>query len=185
MLDLSDLLPYLEIDHSNIRFLSGAEVREPYRGILVHSNDLTPTIEHIIGCQLGIVVVRCHTRANVLFRHVQLVPENDIDTPLALGYISVSLNTLSERARSLVIDGKRPFGTILRTDNIVHTNTPRGFFRMTLPALLSNSLRVPQGHTAYGRYGEITNEFNRPLAKVMEILSPFGLPISRQLRRRS
>lgn len=162
----------LEMQERDICIVEPDDIEEPFRTMLVHSQDMTPTLEHSAGSRIGLVVLCREISGNVLLRQVLLLAEELDRTPLVLGNIEIGLNHLPEHARELVMDGVIPFGAILRQEQIDHWNSPGEFFRLRLSAPLSKHFDAAFGQITYGRSRIITDRNEAILAQVMEILSP-------------
>jgi|ERR1700761_689737 len=164
----------LKISEHDIFAVRPDEIDEPFNTLLVHSRNMTPTLEQFVGCRIKLAVLRSEHRRDVLLRQVLLLMENFRRTPLVLGNIKINLNNLPESARALVLDGVIPFGTILREEQIEHQNEPAGFFGVRLSEPLSNYFGAHSAQVTYGRYRNISAGNKATLAQVMEILSPLS-----------
>jgi hypothetical protein len=56
-----------------IEAVEGRDVPEPYKSLLVHSDDMTPTLERFYGDKIHIRVLRRQQRDDFYFREVVLV----------------------------------------------------------------------------------------------------------------
>ena len=84
-------------------------IPEPYRSLLVHENDMTPTLEAAYGQRIHIRLVSRKVEADVLLRQVVLVLDSD-ERPVEFGAIRIQLNQLPAAARARVLEGKLPLG---------------------------------------------------------------------------
>ncbi|HLM97687.1 MAG TPA: hypothetical protein VK335_00290 [Bryobacteraceae bacterium] len=151
--------------------VSASEVPEPYRGLLVHPRDMTPTLENAYGRNIHLRVLERTLAGNVLSREVVLVPEGG-SAPVAFGVIKINLEHFSEPARALVLEGQEPLGAILRGQAIAHTSHPNPYFRVTADPLMRKALHLVETCVLYGRRNVILDGAGRTLAQVVEILPP-------------
>ena len=151
--------------------VDGHEVPEPYRGLLVHARDMTPTLESAYGRNIHLRVLDRTLAGNVLSREVVLVPEGG-SAPVAFGVIKINLEHFSEPARALVLEGQEPLGAILRGQAIAHTSHPNPYFRVTADPLMRKALHLAETCVLYGRRNVILDGAGRTLAQVVEILPP-------------
>ena len=151
--------------------IDGSEVPEPYRSLLVHTGDMTPTLETAYGRNIRLRVLQRTLADNVLSREVALVPEGQA-APVAFGFIKINLDHFSEQARQLVLECRQPLGAILRSQAIAHTSHPDTYIRLTADPLIGWALRLTEPCVLYGRRNVIVDATERTLAHVVEILPP-------------
>ncbi len=143
----------------------------PYRSLLVHDRDMTPTLENAYGRGIQLRVLQYQLRDNVVSRQVALVARGS-DKPVAFGAIKIDLEYFPQRARRLVLERKQPLGTILRTQNVQHASRPDAFMRVESDALINGALQLSGTHQLFGRRNVILDSEERILAQVVEILPP-------------
>jgi len=151
--------------------VSGHEVPEPYRGLLVHTRDMTPTLENAYGRNIHLRVLERTLAGNVLSREVVLVPEGG-SAPVAFGVIKINLEHFSDPARAVVLECREPLGAILRSHAVTHSSQPDVFFRVEADALMCGALHLSEPRTLYGRRNVLRDGAGRTLAQVVEILPP-------------
>lgn len=151
--------------------VDGHEVPEPYRGLLVHSRDMTPTLESAYGRNIHLRVLDRTLAGNMLSREVVLVPDGG-SAPVAFGVIRINLEHFSEPARALVLEGQEPLGAILRGHAIAHSSHPDPYFQVTADPLMRKALHLAEACILYGRRNVILDDAGRTLAQVVEILPP-------------
>ena len=151
--------------------LDGSEVPEPYRRLLVHSNDMTPTLERFYRRRLGLRVLRSEPGEEVYRREVVLQLSGS-HRPVSYGAIGIHLRHLPESARPIVLEERLPFGRILQSETIAHLSWPQAFFRLDADAHIGRLLEVPGDPVLYGRRNVLVDGQRRLLAEVLEILAP-------------
>ncbi len=173
---------YTQSGHSfpRIEALDEAKMPEPYKRLLVHAEDMTPTLEKFYAQQVGITVLNSDLQSDFYLREVVLkVPGKDTSgkEPHAIEYgvIRIFLNRLTPAARRKVLEQQGPFGSILREEAIVHTSWPQSFFRVEADARLVSLLHIRKPQELYGRRNILLDGSRHALAEVIEILAPVDL----------
>jgi chorismate-pyruvate lyase len=156
-------LPRLDVLKEN-------EVVEPYKRLLVHSSDMTPTLEAFYKESLGLTVLSRELQRDSYLREVVLTINQQ--RPVEYGVIRICLDRFPPAARRRVLDEQRPLGHILQTEGLPHLSWPQAFFRVQSDAHMRTVLRLQQPGTLYGRRNVILDGTRRLLAEVLEILAP-------------
>jgi chorismate-pyruvate lyase len=148
-----------------------SDVPEPYRSLLVHTRDMTPTLAGFYQRGVQLRVLRYALRHDVFSREIILVLDGD-ERPVVFGAIKIYLERFPVEARRLVEEMKQPLGTILQTQGIVHTSRPEAYIQVTADATINGALGLAGSHRLYGRRNGLWNESQQALAQVVEILPP-------------
>lgn len=151
--------------------ISGDEVPEPWRSLLVHDRDMTPTLESHYRDEIHIEVLGRERRGEAYFREVVLRLDGD-DRPVEFGANRISLDRLPTVIRRLVLQEQLPFGHILKAHELPHRGAPEAFFRVEADPLMARALRVAPGLVLYGRHNTLRDLEGRPISEVVEILPP-------------
>jgi len=166
---------------------SGSDLPQPYRKLLWHQYNMTPTLEAFFNCSLALRVLDKssavdHARSSdVLSRWVLLVDEAKADTGPAcvreFGAINILLHNMPEYVRAAIRDGVRPLGTILIESKIEQRHTAQHFFAMPPDAVLLSAMEVDSKLVAphcllYGRCNSILDSQGHTLAQVVEVIPP-------------
>ena len=151
--------------------LSGEEMPEPYRHLLVHSRDMTPTLEAFHGHKLIITVLSREREESSYYREVLLRPALETP-PVEYGVIRIHLDKLPSGARAAVLAEERPFGDILQTEAIGHLSWPQAFFQIEADDHIGRVLGLRPPATLYGRRNVLVDGSRRLLAEVIEVLPP-------------
>jgi len=151
--------------------VDGRDMPEPYRSLLVHNRDMTPTLERAHDRRIRLRVLRSTVADDVLSRQVVLVAEGS-EIPVAFGASKIHLEHFPEDARPLVLEGKQPLGAILRSQGIAHAGRPEVFLEVTADALIHDVLGLTEPARLYGRRNMLVDAAGRTLAEVVEILPP-------------
>jgi chorismate-pyruvate lyase len=151
--------------------VAGEEVPEPFRRLLVHESDMTPTLEAYHGERIGLRVLTKRIENGALFRQVLLVRESD-GRPVEYGAIAIHLDRFPPRAVAQILEGRVPLGTILHSLEISHRSRPRAFIRITVDEVLGDALGLSPPRSLYGRRNVLRDPAGIELADIVEILPP-------------
>jgi len=151
--------------------IDGELVPEPYKTLLVHQNDMTPTLEEFYGHTLHLRVLGREQRGNEYFREVVLQLEGS-DQPVEFGAIKIHLERFSPTVRRRILKEQWPLGHILKDFAIAHTSRPAAFLRVASDPLINSALGLTGAQVLFGRRNTLFNPAKRPLAEIVEILSP-------------
>jgi chorismate-pyruvate lyase len=155
------LPPFAEIE--------GEAVPEPYRSLLVHKNDMTPTLEKYHGFGVHLDVLGRRRKGNAYFREV-ILRLDGTDQPVEFGAIRINLARFTAAARKEILAERLPLGHILEEFKIPHTSRPRAYLRLATDKLISRVLEMTGAHVLYGRRNTLYDPQQRPLAEIVEIL---------------
>ncbi len=150
------------------------DVPEPYKNLLVHARDMTPTLAEYYQRGIQLRVLRHTLRHDIFSREIILVLEGD-GRPVVFGAIKIYLERFPAEARRLIREMKLPLGTILQTQGIGHTSRPEAYIQVTTDVTINSALGLTGSHLLYGRRNVLWNDSQEPLAKVVEILPPSSL----------
>jgi hypothetical protein len=171
--DVQDLLyPLVEFwsprDHAfDVTQITGEEMPEPYRGLLVHERDMTPTLEQYWGSDIHLDVLARSVTDDELLRHVILRTTDG--RPVEFGAIRILLDLFPKAAQADILSGRAPLGALLREYEIPHRSAPAGFFRMAPNALTRQAFGWRDAAEHYGRHNRLSCD-DGLLADVVEIL---------------
>lgn len=154
-----------------IETVAGEEVPEPYQALLVHQDDMTPTLEKAYGDTIHIRVLHRQQREDVYFREVVLVTDKD-EQPVEFGASKINLGLFPAAAKRDILDERLPLGHILAERGVAHNSRPKAFLRVQSDAFINSVLGLTGTHTLYGRRNTIWDAQQRPLAEIVEILPP-------------
>lgn len=152
-----------------IERIDGAEMPEPYRTLLVHENDMTPTLERHYGSQIHLRVLRSERNGDHYHREVVLRLD-DSDKPVEFGANRVELDLYPDEAQEWILKEYVPLGSILARFNIAHVCHPSAYLRITSDELICRELEVPEGALLYGRRNTLRNPKGQALSEIVEIL---------------
>jgi chorismate-pyruvate lyase len=155
----------------NLTRLRPDEVPQPYQRLLVHSADMTPTLEEFYGRPLGLTVMSREREEDAYLREVVLTLAAE-KCPIEYGAIRIHLNRLPPGSRRSVLEEQRPLGKILEIEAIPHLSWPQAFFRIESDSRTKAALRLGQPGELYGRRNVLLDGSRHLLAEVIEVLAP-------------
>lgn len=151
--------------------IEGAAMPEPHRGLLVHENDMTPTLQNFHHDSLHVQALHAEDRGDFYFREVLLVLDGS-GRFVEYGAIKINLGLLPADARREVLEARLPLGRILNTHHIAHASRPKAYLQLVPDDYISSVLGLAGSSVLFGRRNTLTNRDRLPLAEIVEILPP-------------
>lgn len=150
-------------------------VPQPYKSLLVHTQDMTPALEQFHGGRLRLRVLRREQREQSYLRGVTLILDGT-DRAVAFGAIKINLALFSPASRKDILLEKYPLGHILEEHALPHSGRPRAFFAVEADDFISRALLCSVHDSLYGRRNSLLDQHQRSLAEVVEILPSIESP---------
>ncbi len=144
---------------------------EPYKALLAHRDDMTPTLEKFHRRSLHLRVLGRRREGREYFREVVLLLDGS-DQPVEFGAIKIDLDLVSQTVREQILAEKLPFGHILAANQVPHRSRPSAFLRLASDALINDALKLSGAQVLFGRHNTLLDPQDRPLAEIVEILPP-------------
>jgi chorismate-pyruvate lyase len=154
----------------SITQIAGHDMPEPYRTLLVHRGDMTPALENHYNQTIHLNLLQARREGNFYLREVVLMLDAS-NLAVEYGAIAINLDCFSPAAREIVLDGKRPLGTILREQKMAHSSQPRAYLQIEPDATIAADLQLAVPTILYGRRNRLLAEDGASLAEIVEILS--------------
>jgi len=155
--------------------VEGRDVPEPYRSLLVHNRDLTPTLADAWQRTMRLRILKRIVTDDVVAREIVLDVENSERTAVYAA-IKIFLDRFPSEARRLILEGKQPFGSILQGQGIDHFSRPQSFFHVAADNVINRALGLTGEFVLYGRRSALWKSPGIALAQVLEILPPWHPP---------
>lgn len=152
-----------------VELVSGEDVPEPYKSLLLHSNDMTPALEKYHGETLHLKILNRQQRDDAYFREVVLATD-ETGNPVEDGAIKINLLLFPPNARLQILQERLPLGHILAELKILHRSRPEVYLKVTSDPFIDSALGLPPSSTVYGRRNVLLDPDQRSLAEVVEIL---------------
>jgi len=168
---LSDFYGRAKLPLPRIEIIPGDEVPEPYKSLLVHKNDMTPTLENFHNSRIHLELLGRDRRWSFYYREVVLRLDHD-EKPVEFGANKVYLGHFSEAAQEQILLEQVPLGRILKECNVRHQTEAKHFLRVQPDALILKALELETPVVLYGRKAVISDPQGHPLSEIVEILPP-------------
>jgi chorismate-pyruvate lyase len=154
-----------------VELIPGEAVPEPYRSLLVHANDMTPTLEAFHEDHVHLEILHRVRRGDFYFRQVILRLVRD-ERPVEFGANKIYVGRFPEDLRELILADDVPLGRILRDFQLPHVTEARAFLRVQSDDIMGAAFELNGPTTLYGRKAVISDLQGRPLSEIVEILPP-------------
>ncbi len=155
----------------HLKRVPGDEVPEPYKQLLVHNRDMTPTLKAYYKDTLEVEVLRRDQRGDFYFREVLLVIHGSRQ-PAEFGAIKINLALLSSPARKEILEERTPLGEILEKHAIEHSSRPKAYLQIKSDEFIGAVFKLSQPQWLYGRRNTLSDPAHRAIAEIVEILPP-------------
>jgi len=153
----------------DFRFMPGEEVPYPYRSLLVHSNDMTPTLAAFHHSKLYLEVHEHESSDAFVIRLVTLHAAAS-DVPVEFGAIAIQLSSLPAEMQAQVVAGKKPLGALLGEFGVEHYGSPAAYFSVPADERIAKALNQQAGEVFYGRCNQLLDREGIVFADIVEIL---------------
>ena len=151
--------------------VDGEAVPQPYRRLLVHNNDMTPTLKKFHERHIHLRLLGRRRKRDQYFREVVLLLDGS-DEPVEFGAIMINLNLFTPEAREHILEEQRPLGHIMQECGVRHSSRPKAFLRLASDQFINQALQLSGAHVLYGRRNTLFDPQERALAEIVEILPP-------------
>lgn len=154
-----------------IEQISGEKIPKPYKSLLVHNNDMTPTLEKFHSSQIHLEIRKSEQRNGFYFREVILRLDGS-NRPVEFGANKIHLSRFPEAARKLILEERVPLGTILKQCALNHHTEANTFLRVESDAMINEAFGLKSATILYGRKAAICDARDELLSEIVEILPP-------------
>jgi len=168
---LSEFYQRAKLTLPRITVIPGEEVPEPFQTLLVHKNDMTPTLETHHNSRIHLEIVSRDRRGDFYYREVVLRLDHD-EKPVEFGANKVFLGQFPEEAQEQILLEQVPLGRILKECGVRHVTEAKHYLRIEPDALILEKLEIETPTVLYGRKALISDLKGHPLSEIVEILPP-------------
>ena len=151
--------------------VDGEAVPQPYKQLLVHHDDMTPTLEKYYGRDIHLRLLGRRRKGSGYFREVVLLLDGT-EQPVEFGAIKIYLDRFGAEAKRQILEEQRPLGHILQECGVKHSSRPKAFLRLASDHFINDALQLTGANVLYGRRNTLYDPLDRPLAEIVEILPP-------------
>ena len=156
-----------------IESMPGEQVPEPYKSLLVHTNDMTSTLERFHGESVHLKVLSSQQRDDFYFREVVLVLDQ-AGSPVEFGAIKINLVLFPSHARRQILQERHPLGHILEEHKIPYVSRSKAFLKVESDSFIEGALGLAAPSSVFARRNALLDSAQRSLAEVLEILPPIS-----------
>lgn len=146
-----------------------ADIPPTARELLVHDDDMTPRLESFYRQTIHLRVLMSIVQSDILSRMVVLVLD-DAGKAVEFGAIQIHLDLFEERTRAGLLEGYKPFGSILYEYAIPHESHPTSYFQVRADRPMMEALGIDRSEYLYGRCNVMTAPSGERMAEVVEIV---------------
>ena len=154
-----------------IEEVTSLDIPQPYRYLLVHTKDMTSTLERFYQARTQLQLLNSATNNGVYQREV-LLTLDPTNAPVEFGAIAIQLPLFPPEAAEAVVDARQPLGAILQEHGMPFVSRPKAFIRVLPDEAISGVLGLEQPAEMYGRCNALYDPTGRTLADIVEILPP-------------
>lgn len=151
--------------------IEAREVPAPYHSLLVHDHDMTSTLEKFHKHKIHIRVIARHTFENEYYRESILELDRS-RKPVEFGAIKINLDLFPAGARHEILREQRPLGGIMAHFRMTLQSRPSAYLRIASDDYINKGLSLDGISFLYGRRNCLLDNWERPLAEIVEILPP-------------
>jgi flavin-dependent dehydrogenase/chorismate-pyruvate lyase len=150
--------------------VSGAEIPEPARTLLVHQGDMTSRLQRFHESAIGLRVLQSTREGSEVCSREVLLLSEATGAPVEYGAIEIFLGGLPAAVRELILEGKVPLGGILNSSGVRYRSEPQEFFKLRQSPSLASLLGAESVTPLYGRCNILRTEDGGLLARIVEVL---------------
>jgi chorismate-pyruvate lyase len=170
---LSEFYAHAKLPIPRIEVIPGEAVPEPYQKLLVHDNDMTPTLENFHKGNIHLEILNRERRGDFYYRQVVLRMTND-ERAVEFGANKIYIGRFPEDAQQLILAEEVPLGRILDDFKVPHSTKAKAFLRLQADDVMNNAFGLQNSSTLFGRKAIISGPDGRPLSEIVEILPPLA-----------
>ena len=148
--------------------VSPEEIPLPYRSLLVHGDDMTPTLERHYGGRLVLRPLSVFTSGGSYFRRVLLVSEY-AGQPVEMGAIRMVLDAFDAPIRGKILENEVPFGRVVRDGRFDCRSQPTAFLAVKPNPEMMGVFWMREPSTLYGRRTRIVRR-GAVIGDIVEVL---------------
>lgn len=172
VLTLEDLYALFTGDAAPPRYevLRGDAVPEPYRGLLVHDEHMTVTVEAFHGGPVDVRVLATRQDETLYARKILLVHQAT-GRVVQFGIVRIDLAMTSPDVAAAILAQRTPLGRILIEHDVLRRIEPKEFVRITPGPEELALFGLPAPRPLYGRLAIIHCD-DQPAVELLEVVAP-------------
>jgi chorismate-pyruvate lyase len=151
-----------------VKAIEPNDIPMPYRSLLVHTNDMTLTLERHFGGRVTLRPLSTFLEGRWYFRRVLLAQEYT-GRPVEMGAIRIQVDAFSEPIRRQILENEIPLGRLLRNGGVQYESRPIVFLAVTPNSEMMGVFWMRESRTLYGRRTEMIHE-GAKVGDIVEVL---------------
>ena len=151
-----------------VKAIQPDDIPMPYRSLLVHTNDMTLTLERHFGGRVLLRPLSTFLHGHWYFRRVLLAQEYT-GRPVEMGAIRIQVSVFSKHVRQQILANEIPLGRLLRDGGVQYESRPKAFLAVTPNSEMMGVFWMRESRTLYGRRTEMIHE-GAKIGDIVEIL---------------
>jgi chorismate-pyruvate lyase len=152
----------------DVEIVEPDDIPPPYRSLLVHTTDMTLTLEHHFGGKVALRPLATFTCGPWYFRRVLLAQEYS-GRPVEMGAIRIKLGAFTERIRRQILKNDVPLGRLLRDGGVRYESRPKAFLSVTPNSEMMGVFWMREPRILYGRRTEMVHD-GAKIGDIVEVL---------------
>jgi hypothetical protein len=151
-------------------FVASDELPEPYRGLLVHEEHMTVTVEAHHGGLVDVRVLAQLLDGDAYARQILLALQNS-GRVVQFGIMRIHLDFCSAPVRNAIVAADTPLGRILIGHNVLRRIKPVAFLRVVPGPAMVDWFGLDGPRPTYGRLAVLHCD-DKPAVELLEIVAP-------------
>jgi hypothetical protein len=151
-------------------FVSGDQVPEPYRKLLVHEHHMTVTVEAHHGSLVDVRILDRRQDQSNYARKI-LLALHSTGKIVQFGLVRICLDVCGPEVRAAVVAGHTPLGRILINHNVLRRIEPTAFLRIVPGPAMMEWFGLSEPISTFGRLAYIHCD-GQPAIELLEIVAP-------------
>jgi chorismate-pyruvate lyase len=150
--------------------IPGEDVPEPYRGLLVHDQHMTVTVEAYHGGPVDVSILHRRQEGDIYARKILLVHRAS-GKVVQSGVVRIDLGQCSPAVRDAIVAGQTPLGRVLIENDVLRRIEPIAFLRIIPGPAPLTWFGMTEVAPLYGRLAIIHCD-DKPVVELLEVVAP-------------
>ena len=156
------------VELPDVSAIAPDDIPPPYRSLLVHTTDMTLTLERHFGGRVTLRPLATFSNGAWYFRRVLLAQEYT-GRPVEMGAIRIKVGAFTSRIRQQILKNDVPLGRLLRDGGVRYESRPKMFLAITPNAEMMGVFWMREPRTLYGRRTEMIHN-GAKIGDIVEVL---------------
>jgi chorismate-pyruvate lyase len=152
----------------DVEMIDPDNIPPPYRSLLVHTTDMTLTLERHFGGKVALRPLATFSTGPWYYRRVLLAQEYT-GRPVEMGAIRIKVGAFSDRIRRQILKNDVPLGRLLRDGGVKYESRPKAFLAVTPNPEMMGVFWMREPKTLYGRRTEMIHD-GAKIGDIVEVL---------------